>query len=520
MLLSFRLPLVDLRSCSSTPAIASSVRVPRQWNERDFVRGFGPIKPRPNTNLGFWAFEGAYADASRAIAITEKDFRSLDKSLGEFSLAALNRRMWHALPHSDALIDIDIAAQVVPRADHRSLYPKDQRSIGLSQVSQHVANLGAARFRIGPAAKKVSGSLAHPSYSRALAEYYNRATFSGSSDDLPELVRHGQLAVVVEAPGFQTVRDLHTQTESASYNDITLDTYQVRVNDQFTTRIFVLSSKSVGKTARRRIRELRMNLMRLHSLHELLYRLGTTLSRSPSALATTESNEYDNLQDTLLTAVREVQRVSYGAQPHQADLIAAAFDAYSYVASGNLTTVMHRTLGSARPKLRTAVETLQALEAERHRDHDIVRMQRQHPQPAIPATIKVESILVTYINNGNASAFGHNATSNNTDMSQSNVTSNIMTDVVTLGDLQTTRTAILTDLRKLRESLENDGTLSHEALKEGSQLITEAINTVPVDEETELLSKVKVIGSWIGTTATSLVVSVVAPTIASLLGVS
>lgn len=361
MLVTLRVPISDARGFSADPAIAESVVLPRGWAEGDFVRGVGRITRRPSGIVEPWSFESAFANGRHLLTVPPESVMMFARERRAV-VEAVRKRAWQALEGSSALLDLDVAFQIRPLAarDGETAHWNHERAG--SDVSLDVGLLAGLPVRIRPDQPGTTRRLITTG-SQLAARY---ATATSSAPGSGRLVGAGRIAAVVEAAGV-TVADDFADHQTAGLGRIRLTSLDVPVTGGGLIRCHVLSSASTSTGDRKRIRELRIHILRLHSIFELMRFLTSQAVAGASAgIADAQGTPaYDRLQQTLLACARTVRTE---ARPGRADgelLLDTAFFARRLVDT-DLRNMLTKVLTAARPKVRAEVEEL--LENERVRN--------------------------------------------------------------------------------------------------------------------------------------------------------
>ncbi len=325
------------------------------------MRGVGRITRRPSGIVEPWSFEAAFANGRHLLAVPPESLVAFARDRRTV-VEAVRKRAWQALDGSSALLDLDVAFQIRPLAAAGSgMTSWDYKRAG-SELSDDVGNLAGLPVRVR--SDQVGTTRRLITSGSQLAERY--ATATSAAPGSRRLVGPGRIASVVEAAGVDVADDFRGGHETAMLGRIRLSSLDVPVVGGGVVRCHVLSSSSTSTGDRKRIRELRIHLLRLHSIFELMRFLTSQAVTGASAGIAEEPGTpaYDRLQQTLLACARTVRT---GAAPGRADpevLLDTAFFARQLV-DADLQTMLTRVLASARPKVRAEVEEL--FESERKR---------------------------------------------------------------------------------------------------------------------------------------------------------
>jgi hypothetical protein len=178
------------------------------------------------------------------------------------------------------------------------------------------------------------------------------------------LVKSGRITVVVEAPGLSPTSHESTPLYKLGNGEIRLASLDAAVTGGPKLRVHVLSSERGTKGDRKRIRELRIHILRMHSAVELMSFLAKIMTRPPLPFSESPGETgFEQLQRTLLDCVRLVRSPTHvgGASP------AAVLNALTANTFGSrdLQRNFDRMLGAMRQKVRTEFnQLLRELEAD------------------------------------------------------------------------------------------------------------------------------------------------------------
>jgi hypothetical protein len=370
MLATYRVPVSDARGLAADHELASSVVLPAAWAQGDFVRGVGEVTRRLGGAVEPWAFESAYADARRMLSVSSEAVRRFNLGAGGHRIQSIRKRAWMALPASRALIDFDIALQLTS-SGATGVHGRQEDATSLAGLADVIA-LGASlpvHLRSDPPA--VTRSLL--TLGKPLAAHFAQRTSAVS--DGARLVSAGRITAVVEAPGINIHTDGAIRSEQLEGGRIRLASTNVAVPGGGSLRCHVLWSTTRSKGDRKRIRELRIHILRLHSIFELMRFLCSHIVIESMA-DVVGSIGFDQLQQTLLSCVRVVRTRQSPGDTGAGRVLDTAFFSKSFV-DRDLELMLARALGAMRPKVRNEVEEFLASERRRAAYDLIASRQRE-----------------------------------------------------------------------------------------------------------------------------------------------
>ncbi|MEI3848057.1 MULTISPECIES: hypothetical protein [unclassified Microbacterium] len=359
MLVTLRVPISDARRFSADPAIADGVVLPA-WAEGEFLRGVGKITRRAGGVVEPWAFESAFANGARMLTIAPESLAGFSTD-ERMKVEAVRKRAWQALNGSTALLDVDVAFQIRPFSSEgtpRSYWSYEYAGSALAKGVGALAGMTTrVRGQTGANGRVITvGS--------ELADRYAAATSRAEASRT--LVGSGRIAAVVEAAGVAVDPDFRTVHETLALGRITLTSLDVAVPGGGSVRCHILHSASRTTGDRKRIRELRIHLLRLHSVFELMrFLTGPIVTGNSAGIADSPGSvAFDRLQQTMLECARIVRTVSAPGGADAESLLDTALFARRLV-DIDLQNMLTRMLAEARPRVRREVEMV--LDAERAR---------------------------------------------------------------------------------------------------------------------------------------------------------
>lgn len=505
--MTFRLPIADARGFSSNPDVAQSVRLPVAWDQGQFVRGFGEITRRPAGTVGPWSHEAAFADLARTLLFDNAPIEAFNRKFPDLSVLKIRKRAWMALPDSSALIDVDVALQVAPQGARRRNYPR-RGQFSMVEISHAVAQAAALPVRVRSAGRSVDPVRLLMAGSPLASRFAFHTSASESST--AGIVRAGRTTVVLEAPGQIPCDANNFRSEQLSVSGINLVSFDVRVDGGGDVRCHVLWDQSGSKGNRKKIRELRIHILRLHSIHELMRHLASSVVTSSKAeISDAEGTPgFDALQQTLLSCVRTVlsRERPGGARPEA--ILDTAFFAQNFN-ERNLTNLLDRTISAMRPKVRNAIVAFHESEEQRQRDNAEADLQRQLQQKPTVIVERLE-FVTKYVVSGNIGAVGDNAQARN------NVIGGAPTDFL-IGETKISRELLMAELRALRESL----VVSNQAnVDEDVRAVASAELELRNGQDSAATNSLRKVANWAVDAATAIGAGVAATAIAAASGLA
>lgn len=354
MLVTLRVPLSDARRFSADPAVADSVVLPA-WAEGAFLRGVGRISQRPGGIVEPWPFEASFADGVRMLTVPPDEVLRFSHNQG-MRVEAVRKRAWQALNGSTALLDLDLAFQIRPAPIEDAPTSYWAYACAGRALADGVGALASTCVRIR--GENVTRRLI--TSGPKLADRYAAMTSSAAGGSR-SLVGAGRIAAVVEAAGVTVDGDLTQVHQTLKLGRITLTSLDVSVPGGGDVRCHLLHTASRSTADRKRIRELRIHILRLHSIFELMrFLTGPTISAAAIA-DTPGSPAFDRLQKTILECVRIVRTDKKPGGADAGDLLDTSLFARRLV-DVNLQTMLSRMLAAARPRVRREVEAVLAAE--------------------------------------------------------------------------------------------------------------------------------------------------------------
>jgi hypothetical protein len=266
MLAVLRVPVLDFRPFAANEELYPGVRLPRTWADGEFVRGVGVIHRRPKHAVSDWPSERTFADFRNTVRFPARSVEDLNNRLHATRVRSFHRRLWHALPDVDCLFDYDFGA---PFEYLRGGVPDGS----LSSLLEAPTLFATLPVMVG-ADGRDTGSLPGPTLLRAgrrLAGHFAQLTAVPAVRELSRgMVRAGRPVLAVEAPARIPALDLGLRVERYPIADLELLSFMLPVPGARPLRCYVISSRDGSSSTRRRIRELRVHVLRLHSIDQFL----------------------------------------------------------------------------------------------------------------------------------------------------------------------------------------------------------------------------------------------------------
>lgn len=369
MLTTLRVPILDFRPFAADEGLYSGVRLPGAWAEGEFVRAVGLIQRRPRRAVSDWPSERTFADFRNAVRFPARSIEDLNNRLQATCVQSFRRRLWHALPEVDCLFDYDFSASFGYR--RRSTSVDEQPNGSLSSLLEAPKLLSGLLVTVGPDGQDLGSPprTALVKAGRHLAEHFAQGTAVPAVRELSKsFVKAGRPVLAVEAPGVAPVLDLGLWVERYPIGDLELLSFLLPTNHASPLRCYWISSRDGSSTARRRVRELRIHVLRLHSIYQFLTSLTKAVwasTRAQSPFATTPSAAYDQLQFAIACFVGTLRSARVAGIGPAPNLLSAAFLAHEIIEDNGLHVIEQRLLAAARPDVLRKLRDLAGEEADR-----------------------------------------------------------------------------------------------------------------------------------------------------------
>lgn len=359
MLLTIRSPIADLRGFANQDRLSRSVVLPGSWATGTFVRGLGPVTARHTSPVEPWAYEGAYADLSRAVAFSGDSVAAFDREFPAHHIQRARKRAWMALHDSTALLDVDIALQLAASAEGRKhTYSRGLFSVQL--LTQAVAMAASLEVRVETDEHSKMFRLLE--VGKPLARRYDVQT--SSTRTASSSTRAGRALAVLEAPGLAPDDLSEASVTGVDRAGVQLTSFTANVRGGGQLRTHLLWAPTPSAIQRRRIREIRIHLLRLHSTREFLRCLATSSNWADPLAGKRSKDGFQALQRTLLSCVRLAEGESRAGHHQPASVLEAAFPG-ERLFDDDLMVLLNRTLDAMRPKVRTEIDAYRQREQER-----------------------------------------------------------------------------------------------------------------------------------------------------------
>lgn len=522
MLATYRIPLLDARRFVADAAVFEAVKLPEPWDGRSFIRGMGKVEPRRAGAVAPWSYETAFANLQRTLTFPPGAVQRLSRQTDHSRIHSIRKRAWRGLDRSTALLDVDLSLQINPVGLGGLTYPRNAQ-FALEEVIGFVKAGAALPVRLR-SEEHTLFTLGNP-----LAKFYAQQTSLERASD--GLVRAGHITAVVEAPGLTAKIPDKMRTEQVDGSHIQLASFDTKVLGRGNLRVHVLWGDRGTKGDRARIRELRIHILRLHSIYELMRFLASPAASLPDLpFADTQGLAgFDHLQRTLLGCVRAVRRRdAIGGAPLSAVLNAAFFS--RHFMGRDLQSMLNQSLDAMRPHVRDEVKLLIDEEDCRAVENLAAEERRNQlaAQTIIINNIKGDHMGDKYKIGKNTGPVGPGSTVNGANGSNAqmigSVTGNgsqlggvITAETVTISNREFQREDLLTDLVKLHEhfSASND----RRGLKVAKKL-SEAGESIEQGDSKKLIEALKKTGTWIADTTGQIGTGLAQAAIQAAIGIS
>jgi hypothetical protein len=274
---------------------------------------------------------------------------ALNRSINHVRISQIQRRMWNAMEGIDCLFDFDVC---VPFQMRR--FPGQNATdstYSLARLSRIPAGLCSARISVGTG---VLSPIIAPTPLRDAGDQIARrfATETATEETRAagcELVRSGQPVLVMEAPGLNVRIDAGIPVDRCWVGELEFLSFALTVGGARPLRCYVLTSGSNSSAARRMVREVRIHVLRLHSIREFMLGLVGQARSEPCPLSAEPSESYDRLQYAISVLIRALQRSRRPSKESSQSLLPDAFLAHEFVNDSELEVLGHRLLAAARP---------------------------------------------------------------------------------------------------------------------------------------------------------------------------
>lgn len=350
MLLTVRIPVVDLRPFC-LPNYPQSVRLPATWSEgEDFVRYFGPVTRRLQGPIDPWVSERAFCRYDRALRFPPSSPALIAHAVPGLEFFGLKRRLYPATTRGDLFYaDLQLVGRDGLFSRRRGSWFRSYvpTRLDLVAIVEAVLRLPTTvRFAEGLLSDQPVGKLGSP-----IASAFDAATTVGGRS---EWVVAGTLAIAMEIETRDEV--FATWVGKWRVSDGLQLAARTVAFDGRKINVFVVERSRL--VDRHQSRALRIHVLRLHAEREFLRRLARILSVD-GFLDRCEHSQVERIQDALNQCLRTLTRAaSYGFSTPE---IATAFVADRTLTGAELEVLVER-VRTFRPIIRRRLDRLQELE--------------------------------------------------------------------------------------------------------------------------------------------------------------
>ena len=350
MLLTLRIPVVDLRPFCR-PDYPQGVRFPATWSEdKEFVRHFGPVIKRPRGPMNPWISERAFCQYDRALRFPPSYQSLLTADVPEFAFFRVMRRLYPATTLND-LFHVDVQLASRPRrfsSDWEAVRQYRLAEADLVSMVNAVLSLPTTVLSAPNSPAKQPLGKSGPSLASAL-------------DTATTTMRpSGRVVAGAPAIALEVEREELVSTRWAGLWEIDdglrLSARAVVFGGR-TVNVFVVGRR-LRRIDRNRSRALRIHLLRLHSEREYLRRIGRLLAND-GFLEGCSQAQIERIQNALNQSLATLTRArSNGFSTPE---LTAAFIADRTI-SGSELEVLTQRVQVFRPIIGTRLRRLQELE--------------------------------------------------------------------------------------------------------------------------------------------------------------
>ncbi|MEN8582135.1 hypothetical protein ABFP37_05410 [Burkholderia sp. RS01] len=516
MLATYRLPLLDARSFAADERVAKSVMLPRMWRDGDFVRGMGRVTKRPSKAIERWPHENAFADLNRTLTFPPFEVQALNRQTEHCHVYAIRKRAWLALPGTTALLDVDLGLRIDLVGSGGQAYPRSGQ-FDLEELFDLIASGATLPVHL----RSDEPGRTHPLFKlgKPLARHYALSTSNERGGD--PLVDSGLMAVVVEAPGLTALLPKSFRAKRIRGSQIQLASRDVTLPDGKKLRVHVLSSEWGAKAVRKRIRELRIHLLRLHSASELMGCIASLTQHSLPIAEKKGEYGFDALQFALRECVKSLQddKAIGDASPES---VLRAVSSRTF--GDDLQLKYERMLGAMRPKVGREINRfLESVLVDKQPTVGMERANQIHQQA--PTTNHhhyyegVNTMNFQFHGQVTAGAIGPDAKveigvfGNDTKVEGDIVTA----DTLTIGNKEFDRETLLKELIQLRDHFRAS---NDEGATEAADQLALAASEAERKNSSGMIRLLKSTGTWIADAAGSIGAGVAQAAIQAAIGLS
>lgn len=515
MLTTFRLPIVDGRRFAADPQIANSVVLPSSWDTGDFVRGFGKVSRRPLGAVEPWSFEGTYADLHNTLTFSGSGIQAFNREFQDNQIQAVRKRAWMALPKSEALLDVDVALQQGPRG-HRHPY-SDPSEFALKGVVETIS--AAALLPVRVRGESPDSMIPLRQAGKSLSSRFSTQTANRQAPGKPELVKAMHPCVVVEAPGRSGSLDRSIRAQQLRIGNIRLASFDADTGSTRSIRCHVLWDTTGSKADRKRIRQLRIHILRLHSVYEFLRFLASSRISGPNSPISSTTGEpgFDALQQALLSCARLAESANTPAGGDVDSLLNVAFSGRNF-SDRKLPDMLDRALTGMRPKVRNELEDFLSSEKRRASRNSNINLGRgNHSASHIIFKDGVNNVYIGgrsivskfNIKGDNFGAIGDGSSINNSVIGDTS-------KLIKIGNENLPSETLQQELLQLRAQVLETSRLDKEEI---AQVLESAEESARIGDGENVRRRLRGVGTWVFETASSIGKSVAAAAIAVAIGI-
>jgi hypothetical protein len=275
----------------------------------------------------------------------------------------------------------------------------------------------------------------------------------------------------------------------------------------------VIFSRDGSSTARRRVRELRVHVLRLHSIDQFLTGLTKEVwagTRARSSFATTPSSAYDRLQRAIVSVLGTLRSARIAGIGPAPNLLSAAFLAHELIEDNGLQLLEQRLLAAARPDVLRKLRDLASTEADRRRLDEVLNVGRD---PVGVLTINGGVHVSSYnIQGSNIGAVGDNA-------SASDFVQGPTVNVIKVGGQDLDQLKLVAELGGLRAAISRGETGQEDSAGNAQAVLAEAETAARQGDGEKVKASLAKLGRWVLQLAQATGAGVATAAIAHALGV-
>jgi hypothetical protein len=491
MLAVFRIPLMDFRPFAVDEEIYHGVRLPGSWSDGQFVRGTGIIRRRPRRSVIDWPAERTYADFRNSVRLQSQSVENLNSRLESIQIDCIHRRLWYALPEIYCLFDYDFVAPFRIRANSIT-YDQRQSKPSLLSLTRVPTALSESLVSVGPWSRgEDPPRTTIGKVSNRLAKHFAVATATSATRDISaRFVEAGRPVMTIEGTGTVPTLDLAQRIERYKIEDVEVLGFSLPISGARHAQCYCIFSRDSSRASSRKTRELRIHLLRLHSIHEFLARLTNRAvinARGPWGLATERSAAYDRLQQAIIEIYHTLRRAELAEIGSTPNLLSAAFLAHEFITNYSLQVLERRLLSSVRPAVLRKLRQLADEERERAQLDKILNAQRD--RSGVLTIIGRGARMTKYEVHGGAGAVGDNASASNFALGEG-------AQVLTIDGHNVDRFKLVAELRHLQESIAQSETQDAET-NDAQRALSEAEDAAKAGNGERVKASLAKLGRWV-----------------------